>query len=137
MLESVARHPGLTVPDLDPLMAELRRTTKLLGEQLGRRGIGVGAPEAATAGGNEEVSPGGQPVQQQEQPIQGAIHSRNDVIAMLDKVIEYYRQREPASPVPMLIERAKGLGHKDFLEIIRDLAPDGVAQVEKLRGAEG
>jgi len=38
--------------------------------------------------------------------------------------------------VPLLLRRAKRLISKDFLEIVRDLAPDGVPQVELIRGAE-
>ena len=33
---------------------------------------------------------------------------------------------EPSSPVPLLLQRAKRLFAKDFLEILRDLTPGGV-----------
>ena len=34
----------------------------------------------------------------------------------------------------MLMERAKRLVHANFLEVIRDLAPDGVDQVANIGG---
>ena len=64
----------------------------------------------------------------------GTISSRDDVIRALDRVIAYYARYEPSSPIPMLIERSKKLVTMSFLDIIRELAPDGVTQIENLRG---
>jgi type VI secretion system protein ImpA len=38
--------------------------------------------------------------------------------------------------VPLLLQRAKRLVSKDFLEIIRDLTPSGVAEAELIGGVE-
>jgi len=65
-----------------------------------------------------------------------AINSRGDVIRAIDLICAYYAQHEPSSPVPILLERAKRLVAKDFMDILRDLAPDGVAQLEMIRGPE-
>jgi type VI secretion system protein ImpA len=64
----------------------------------------------------------------------GEISSREDVIRALDRVIAYYMRHEPSSPIPMLIERSKKLVSMSFFDIIRELAPDGVNQIENLRG---
>ncbi|MDB4982865.1 MAG: type secretion-associated protein ImpA family [Myxococcales bacterium] len=64
----------------------------------------------------------------------GEISSREDVIRTLDRVIAYYARHEPSSPIPMLIERSKKLVPMSFVDIIRELAPDGVSQIENLRG---
>jgi type VI secretion system protein ImpA len=53
---------------------------------------------------------------------------------MLDQICVFYDQNEPASPVPLLLRRAKQLVEKNFLEIIKDVAPESVAQIEKLIG---
>ncbi|MCP4408405.1 MAG: hypothetical protein GY807_11705, partial [Gammaproteobacteria bacterium] len=66
----------------------------------------------------------------------GQINSREDAILLLDKVCEYFEQQEPSSPVPLLLKRAKRLVAMDFMEILRDLAPNGVQQVEVIRGPE-
>jgi len=55
---------------------------------------------------------------------------------MLDKILAYYQRHEPSSPVPMLIERAKRLAPKSFYEIMEDLAPDSVNQINILRGPQ-
>jgi type VI secretion system protein ImpA len=56
------------------------------------------------------------------------------VLRMLDKILKYYQQFEPSSPVPLLLGRAKNLVSKNFMEIMDDLAPDGVSQVMVIRG---
>ncbi|MET0858804.1 MAG: type VI secretion system protein TssA [Telluria sp.] len=69
--------------------------------------------------------------------IDGDIASRDDVVRTLDKLIIYYRQHEPSSPLPILLERARRLVPKSFLEIIADVAPDGMAQLMVLKGTDG
>ena len=53
---------------------------------------------------------------------------------VLDKACDYFERHEPSSPVPLLLRRAKRLVSKDFMEILRDLAPDGVSQAENIGG---
>jgi type VI secretion system protein ImpA len=65
-----------------------------------------------------------------------AINSRGDVIKAIDLICAYYAQHEPSSPIPILLERAKRLVAKDFMAILRDLAPEGIAQLEMIRGPE-
>lgn len=70
-------------------------------------------------------------------PVSGAIANRDDVVRMLDKLIVYYHKHEPSSPLPILLERAKRLVPKSFMEIMEDMAPDGVAQLLVIRGPDG
>jgi type VI secretion system protein ImpA len=64
----------------------------------------------------------------------GEISSREDVIRALDRIITYYARYEPSSPIPMLLERSKKLVPMSFADIIKELVPDGLSQVEVLRG---
>ncbi|WP_140629146.1 type VI secretion system protein TssA [Methylibium rhizosphaerae] len=66
----------------------------------------------------------------------GAIRTREDVVRMLDKVCEWVERNEPSNPAPLLIRRARRLMTKNFIEIMRDLAPDGVSQVENIAGVD-
>ena len=63
------------------------------------------------------------------------VRTRAEVIRLLDLVCEYYEHYEPSSPLPMLIERARRLVDKNFLEILRDLAPDGLPQAQTIIGS--
>lgn len=67
-------------------------------------------------------------------PAAGEITSRDDAIRMLERVCEWIERHEPSHPAPLLIKRAQRLMTKNFFEIIRDLAPDGLDSVEKIAG---
>jgi type VI secretion system protein ImpA len=60
--------------------------------------------------------------------------SRNDVERCFELIMDYYQEREPSSPVPILINRAKKLVNSDFLDIVKDIFPDALGQVQKLGG---
>ena len=64
------------------------------------------------------------------------IARREDVIEGLDKIIAWLERNEPSSPLPMLLKRAKRLSTMSFLDILRDISPDGVSQAVIVGGAE-
>jgi type VI secretion system protein ImpA len=126
-------------PNLAELRSTLKAIQKILAEQLSERGVGDGAAvevedAAAESGPTEAAQPAGAA---SGFAVSGRINSRDEVIRALDKVCEYYSRNEPSSPVPMLLRRAQRLVSKDFMEILRDLVPDGVSQAETIRGTEG
>ncbi|MCA9185281.1 MAG: type VI secretion system protein TssA [Planctomycetales bacterium] len=117
---------------LAPLVELLSELSRVYKDQLNRRGVGGDDVDDST----EEVGTG--PVDGDGVPgarISGNIASREDVVRMLDKAVEYYQRYEPSSPLPLILTRAKRLANADFLEIIRDLAPEGLSQAEAIRGA--
>lgn len=106
-------------PSLKPIVTALR----LAGNEIAKR-AGIAAIPEAGATGNEQ-SPGGGAEQPAEANVVGSIQSRDDVIRTLERLCQYYEQNEPSSPVPLLLNRAKHLVKKGFLDIIQDLAPEG------------
>jgi type VI secretion system protein ImpA len=68
--------------------------------------------------------------------ITGDVASRDDVIRMIDKILAYYQRYEPSSPVPMLLERAKRLAPMSFMEVMENLAPDSMQQLNVIRGPQ-
>lgn len=63
-----------------------------------------------------------------------AINSRDDAVRALTRVCEWIERHEPSNPAPLLIRRAQRLMSKSFMEIMRDLNPEGVHEIEKLAG---
>jgi type VI secretion system protein ImpA len=111
----------------------------VISDQLSRRGVGEAAPPVDVAAGAESPA-GGEPASSGAAPAPappGEIHSREDVIRALDKACEYYNRHEPSSPIPLLLQRAKRLVSKSFMEIVKDLTPDGLTQIQNLSGVEG
>lgn len=112
-------------PDLEALSAELKAVKRVLGEQLSRRGVAVDTEADDEAGGEAQAK-----------SVPGEIRSRDDAIRVLDRVSEYFRKNEPSSPVPLLLQRAKRLISKDFIEILRDMAPQGLSEAEMIGGLD-
>ncbi len=118
-------------PDLDPLLKLLGQIARRLKEHAGGAGdeAGDGDEEGRDQGETAPASaaPGAQ---------SGAIRSRADVSGALDRIIGYYRQNEPSSPIPLVLERAKRLVNADFMTIMKDMAPGGVENVQKITGSK-
>jgi type VI secretion system protein ImpA len=114
-------------PDVSVLSAELNQVRGILSEQLARRGV------EQEGGGDEDVSSAGAAG---ALAAPGEIRSREDAMRAIDRLCDYFSKNEPSSPVPLLLERAKRLIAKDFMEILRDLTPDGVSQAEMIGGIE-
>lgn len=110
-------------PDLSPLENELKAIGRVLSEQLARRGIGSEAAAVA--------SDGGAPV---ARAAPGEFASREDIVRAIDKMCDFFQRTEPSSPVPLVLRRAQRLIAKDFMEILQDLAPDGVHQARFVGG---
>lgn len=66
----------------------------------------------------------------------GAIATRQDVLKTLDLLCKYYADHEPSSPVPILLQRAKHLVSSDFMQIVQNLLPDAVSQLEFFKGPD-
>jgi type VI secretion system protein ImpA len=123
-------------PNFSKLVDLLRSAEKIMAARLVRRGVGVEAV-AGEAGGEGAVSgPGSGGGGGGGLSISGEINSRDDVIRVLDKICSYYERAEPSSPIPILLQRSKRLVSASFLDIVRDIASDGLSQVENLRGKD-
>jgi type VI secretion system protein ImpA len=126
-------------PDLGPLSNLLSEGSTLIQARLNERNDqppDAVTPAETAAPAEEASTPTEAPAAPPAQRITGEITSREDVVRMLDKLCDYYAQSEPSSPVPLLLQRARRLATKDFLDIVRDLAPDAIPQIETIRGPD-
>lgn len=90
------------------------------------------APAAAVLGG---AAPAvlGSPPPPAAAPA-GRLATRQEVMACLDQIIEFYDRTEPASPIPFLARRMRRMVPMDFLELMEDLAPSGLKEFRSLAG---
>jgi type VI secretion system protein ImpA len=99
-----------------------------------------GAPASAAlpgngaTAGNGAADAGGSAHVPEAQGITGVVRSRDDVVMLLDKIIGYYERHEPSSPLPMLLSRCRKLAALSFLDIVKDLAPAALQQIELIGG---
>lgn len=127
---------GTNAANLDALKALLKEIRHHFDQLAGDR---LKAPETAEV--DAQVVEDDSDSAQQMSPtgkgfVAGKITSRRDVINALDSVCKYYRDYEPSSPVPIFIERAKYLVTADFMEVVRNMLPDAVNQLELIKGPE-
>ncbi len=135
-------HVGTSsAPNLDRLMRLFRQMQTKTGHYLELRGYGSEGAAPDGAGGEGSATGSGDAAAAAEgssqRQLSGQIFSNQDVRKALEMVIVYYEQSEPSSPVPLLIRRAKRLVGKSFVDIIRDISPDAINQVQMVSGEEG
>lgn len=114
------------VPNLDRVATTLRELQRVLLEQLARRGVGAGPESPVAVDAVEAAAPSGP----------GQMTCREDAIKMIEVMSEWFQRHEPSSPVPLLLLRAKRLISKNFMEILRDIAPGGVSEAETIGGVD-
>jgi type VI secretion system protein ImpA len=117
----IDRVGGERAVDLKPLAQSLECLLEVCDTSLGLRA----AVTAGAAGAGSPAAPG---------LVDGAIRSRLDAVHMLDLVCDFLEQHEPSNPAPLFIRRAQRLMTKNFVEIVKDLLPDSLSNLERLAG---
>ena len=64
----------------------------------------------------------------------GELRTREDALRLLDRICDFIERSEPSSPAPLLIRRAQRLMTMNFVEILEDIAPDGLTQARNITG---
>jgi type VI secretion system protein ImpA len=113
-------------PDLDGFQSVLGIIRKCIQGYLAKRGYGEIV---------EEITPetGGEP---KKGPMSrsGEISSPQEALLAIEKVCQYFDRYEPSSPVPLLLRRAQRLVSKNFLDVIKDVCPEALEQIQVLGG---
>jgi len=118
-------------PDVVGLQAVLGSIHKWVQVYLAKRGLGGPAAEGTSTEDAPMVS---------DQPgkggfsFAGEIRSPKEALLAIEKVCQYFDRHEPSSPVPLLLRRAQRLVSKNFLEVIQDVCPDALGQIQMLGG---
>jgi type VI secretion system protein ImpA len=86
--------------------------------------------ESVTIDGETAVqqTPSGRPISS------GDIRSREDAMQALNRVCEFFERHEPTNPAPLFIRRAQRMMTMNFVDIIQELVPESMAQVQTLAG---
>ena len=116
---------GSRAPDAAPLLQLLRAAATALarvqGDSTGEDSSGdtddTGTPAGRGSGGGR-----------------GELQTRADAVRELERVCQWLERHEPSNPAPLLIRRAQRLMNMSFIDIIRDMASNGLEQVETVVG---
>jgi type VI secretion system protein ImpA len=144
LTEKVGVHQAL---DLGPLLQKLRPLAAFHADAVGEAGPMLTesmAGPSGMAGAHSEMPGDGagggaggaaaRPGEAGGSRNGSEIRSREDAIRELDRVCAYLERHEPANPAPLLIRRSQRLLRMNFLDILRDLAPEGMSSIEKIAG---
>ncbi|MES2355120.1 MAG: type VI secretion system protein TssA [Pseudomonadota bacterium] len=113
-------------PDLKPLIDIFKAMVQVCDTVLGfsETGVLASAEAVSTVAGDTPLK------------MNDDIRSREDAVRMLNRVCEFIERTEPANPAPLFIRRGQQLMTKTFVEIIQDLAPDSLSQIQKMAGLD-
>ena len=129
--QALMEHVGAaSAPNLNRIVGLLRQMQSKTGHYLESRGYGSVQNDSDSEGSTTDVDGAVASTKQ----LSGQISSHQDVRKALEMVITFYEQNEPSSPVPLLIKRANRLVGKSFVDIIRDISPGAMPQVQAVSG---
>ena len=117
---------GSRAPDMAPVLKLLRAATDALARAQGQATDEQEGGDADNAGASDGRPTSGRAA--------GAIQSRADAVRELERVCDWLERHEPSNPAPLLIRRAQRLMNMSFIDIIRDMASNGLEQVELVAG---
>jgi type VI secretion system protein ImpA len=121
------RMGGEDAPDLAPLIGVLQTIQRLLPVPGKDDSLSGTAPDASATNTPEGAVTG----------IGGELRNRQDAVRVLDSVCRFLEHNEPSNPAPLFIRRAQRLIGSGFLDIMRDMAPDSLGQIELITGQRG
>jgi type VI secretion system protein ImpA len=123
---------GTAAPDLSHLAGDLQELKKFVDLQLSKRFPGVALGDTVESAELDERAPA--------QPEAGVTHrgirGGDDVIRRIDEICEYYDRHEPSSPLPILLRRARRLVGKSFADLLKNVAPGGLGELQMLSGPD-
>lgn len=122
---------GAAGPDLKPLLVDVQELKKFIDPQVAKRHPEIVA-EGSAEGGDAAGEGGGIAA-----ATNGRINGPQDVVRRIDDICDYYARAEPSSPVPLLLRRAQRLVGLSFEDLLKDLAPSGVNELQSIAGESG
>lgn len=117
-------------PEFQPLVTPLTGVRSLMP---GAAGSAEAADDVAHESG-VGVASGGAPRGGARAGLSGGIESRADALRAIDMVCEYLERTEPTNPAQLLLRRARKLVNKNFVQLVRELAPESLDAVARVMG---
>ena len=119
-----------SAPEFKPLLSDLYDLDRFMQAQWSARTGPAGAEDEADGENAGDDAAGaaapGAP---------GRIAGPSDVVRRIDEICDYYARQEPSSPVPILLRRAQRLVGLGFEDLLRNLAPAGLGELQNVAGA--
>ena len=109
-------------PDLKPLVSLLAAVASVLPAEAGAQDDESAEPGAGAGGPRRGLA--------------GAVTTRDEAIRAIDMVCAYLEAAEPTNPAPLFLRRARQLISHNFLQLMKELAPDAMNEVARIVGVD-
>ncbi len=117
--------------DLKPLLDLFAHALTLLPapqtEEAGAEGDAAGEGEASRGGGGAGSGKAG---------LSGTVNSRAEAIRAIELVCAFLELHEPTNPAQLYLRRARSLLERNFLELLKELAPGALDEVARIVGVD-
>lgn len=60
-----------------------------------------------------------------------AVSTRQQALQLIEAACGYFRKAEPASPIPLLLDEARAIAHRDFVSNLRNVLPPSAFPVDE------
>ena len=112
-------------PDIKPLIDLLKGVQSLMPVPDEQAAIDAGGDAPAESGG--VAAP---------KAALGNVTTRDDALRAIDLVCAYLERTEPTNPAQLLLRRARKLINHNFLQLIKELAPDALQEAARVMGVD-
>jgi type VI secretion system protein ImpA len=119
---------ALNTPDVRPLVSMVKSVLGLFPKP-------QDSPDSSEVGGADGGDAPASIALPQGQ-LSGRVSSREDALRAITMVCDYLDSAEPGNPAQLLLRRASRLINQNFLQLVKELAPDALNEVAKLMGID-
>jgi type VI secretion system protein ImpA len=127
---------GTASPDLAPLVADLSELKKFVDAQCARRFPELAAQQSDKAAQHDPDGASAASASVSTHASTAGIRNSHDVLLRIDEICEYFGRNEPSSPVPILLKRARRLVGMNFADVLKNIAPNAMSDLQTLAGPE-
>lgn len=114
-------------PDLKPLVALVKNVRSILPMAEGAQDEEQGDESQEAASGSASGSGA---------RLSGAVRSRDEAVRAIDMVCEFLERTEPTNPAQLMLRRARKMINHNFLQLMKELAPDALKEVARVMGVD-
>lgn len=147
LADAVDAEPGLRIM-VDESVAELKVFDAALQDFLGSaapdalplkrfvKAVAALMPQEAEQAGDEVMADGSVGAPLARGALTGQVSNRADALRAIDMVCEFLERTEPSNPAPLFLRRARQLVNHNFLQLMKELAPEAMAGVARSVGVD-
>ena len=129
LMSKLADKLGSDAPDLLPLFGIVKGLAGLLPSET--------EADAGDDGGADVTGEGaGVATRGSGRALSGSVTTREEAMRAIDLVIAFLEKSEPTNPAPLFLRRARQLVSHNFLQLVKALAPEALAEVARVVGVD-